>query len=214
MFAVKTKKGPKDAQDTTSYMSLKEGETSGAVQLVKINTEGQEVEIMNTGVRVVLNMKENGFERSSPAPSAARGGLPGLITPRTLPGMVPPPMPAGLSSPPATQTVADMSSPSNPSRNSTSGRDLVVGGGPMRPSGSTPPVVNTASTTVGGNPGGSTLVAGGKPNTPVAIPMPPGLGAIPIPAPGSMQPPNSTPPNTTAPRTPVMPPMPTMPGQP
>lgn len=84
MFAVKTKDEKK--QETTSYMSLTNGEVLGPVELIKISPSGDEVEIKNSGTRVVLTMKDNGFEGKT-AP-AARGGAPlppGVGVPRTIP---------------------------------------------------------------------------------------------------------------------------------
>jgi hypothetical protein len=84
MFAVKTKDEKK--QETTTYMSLTNGEVLGPVELLKISPSGDEVEIKNSGTHVVLNMKDNGFEGK--AAPAARGGaaLPAGVLPRTLPG--------------------------------------------------------------------------------------------------------------------------------
>jgi hypothetical protein len=78
MFAVKIKE-PKDPkvkaaappQETTVYLCLVEGEISGPVQLLKIKKGGDEVEIMNSGTRMTLNMKENGFAKDTSSP--ARG---------------------------------------------------------------------------------------------------------------------------------------------
>ena len=75
MFAYKAKDAQK--KETTTYISLAEGETSGPVQLVKINPNGEEVEILNTGVHVVLNMKDNGFTNPGvPAAAGAPGPWP------------------------------------------------------------------------------------------------------------------------------------------
>jgi hypothetical protein len=91
MFAVRFKpsKDPKvvaaaGAQETTTYMCLAEGDTSGPVQLLKIMKGGEEVEIVNSGTRMTLTMKENGFAKdSAPRGGGAAGGV------RTLPGATP-----------------------------------------------------------------------------------------------------------------------------
>ena len=75
LFAVTSKPGAKPAKETpdTKYLSLSEGDRDpSGVELVKIMRGGENVEILNSGTRMVLNQKDNGFEEKS-AP-AGRGG--------------------------------------------------------------------------------------------------------------------------------------------
>ena len=151
MFAVQYKeardpgaKGVAAAQPTTSYICLKENETEGSVQLLRIMKDGAEVEIMNAGTRMVLNMKENGFAKEQ-AGAARGGGPPGL---RQLPGGNPNlNMPAGLPGQPAAQNAA------------YDGGGIYVGGN----TGNTGRGVNVAGMNVG-NMGGGTIT-GGAPQT-------------------------------------------------
>ena len=109
MFAVESKE-PKDpnarraaaaaSQETTTYMCLAEGDTSGPVQLLKIMKGGDEVEIMNSGTRMTLTMKENGFASDKP-PAGKGGGTAAVI--HNLPGannFPPPTMPGQLGAQP------------------------------------------------------------------------------------------------------------------
>jgi len=198
MFDVKSKEagvkpgvGP---QETTAYMCLAEGDTSGPVQLLKIMKGGEEVEIVNSGTRLTLTMKENGFAKELSAP---RGGGPAGAM-RTLPAVNPNiPMPASM-----------------PGRAGAPQADygkLSVGGfgGEWYPGS-----VNMAGRNAAGIiRGGNDLAA--SPATPA---VPTGMNALPNNAPGNLGsasslPPNNTPIATIPTRNVEMPPVPPMPGQ-
>jgi hypothetical protein len=218
MFAYKTKDAQKK-QETTTYISLAEGETSGPVQLVKINPNGEEVEILNTGVHVVLNMKDNGFANPG-APAASAPALPAGV--RQLPGgiVIPgqPAMPGqpGTSGPPGGGGVNVGQGGGSPFGGGggkgvmVSGQGNTTGGQPNN-FGSTQPVMNlngldlptsTANASrvrIGGNQ------TANNPTTPANV--------ITYPIPGtSVMPPNYTPPPTGNP-TGIVPPLPPIPGQ-
>ena len=101
MFAVQTTDARK--QETTAYMSLTNGEALGPVELLRISPDGDEVEILNSGTRVVLNMKDNGFEKTSPAGGLAPLGM------RQLPGSLGTQMPSAQTPPAAPPTTYDAS---------------------------------------------------------------------------------------------------------
>ncbi len=103
MFAIKptaakpaARGGKPEAPEETKFISLKINETEGPVQLLKINPTGDEVEIMNSGTKVTMNIKDNGYAKMAPAAPAAPT-MPGL---RGLPGgpimpVAPPAVPQG-----------------------------------------------------------------------------------------------------------------------
>jgi hypothetical protein len=208
MFAVKTTDAKK--QETTTYMSLTNGEALGPVELVRISPNGDEVEIMNSGTRVVLNMKDNGFEKTSPAAPVAPA-LPGF---RQLPGGVQ--MPGASAQPGATPTAYDSGPGINLGRTAISpirgninvqGAGPPAGAGPVNPAALVQPVVNNPVVSLGANTGVSGIKTSG-PATPANNPV----AANPFNAPmGGGTPPNSTPPPTITTR--IAPPIPPMPGQ-
>ena len=98
MFAVKSKEaGVKPGvglQETTAYMCLAEGDTSGPVQLLKIMKGGEEVEIVNSGTRMTLSMKDNGFAKETPlsrsgGPAGNDAYLPGTNPNIPMPALMP-----------------------------------------------------------------------------------------------------------------------------
>ena len=135
MFALKTKDAKK--QETTSYLSLAEGEKSGQVEVVRIAPSGDEVEIINSGTRVVMNMKDNGFEKKSPAAPAATP-LPGV---RQLPGSSGAQLPGGPAQAAAAATPYDgvinvgrrAGSPPSGSSINVQGPGSSTGGGAINP---------------------------------------------------------------------------------
>jgi len=227
MFAAKYKEprepGAKIAagQDTTSYICLKENETEGAVQLLKIMKDGEEVEIMNSGTRMLLNMKENGFAKEQTA--GARGGGPPGMRQLGNPNMN---MPTGLPGQPGAQNagydggiyvggnaggtgrgginVAGVNA-ANP------GGGTVIGGAPQ----GNQPGISPQAASGGYN---STMVGGAaRTVNPVTTAVSPGLNSISMNSGNlgsqSSLPPNSTPPPTTPMRNVTMPPPLPLPGQ-
>jgi hypothetical protein len=96
IFAIKQnapKGGPRGAKPEapaeTTFISLKINETGGPVQLLKISPAGDEVELLNSGTKVTMNLKDNGYNKLAPA-APAGPIVPGM---RGLPGG--PIMPAG-----------------------------------------------------------------------------------------------------------------------
>ncbi len=219
MFAVKYKKTAKEPESTT-YMSLTEGQEQGPVALLEIAPGGDEVTIMNsTSTRQVLTMKDNGFGSKS----AGGGGPP-------PPNVIPKPATTagGGTSLAATIAAAGGLGSGNSGVNvgSTTGGqssrhtgDMIVGG-PSAPS-RTPTTTTTtpqAITVATGNVyagstaayGGGISVGGAYTTTPTPTPPQPGptpqlgitnFGGTPLnfATPGTLQPGG------------IMPPMPTLP---
>jgi hypothetical protein len=80
LFAVSYKPSAKPSKDApeTKYLRLSEGEKDPClVELVKIMRGGEEVEILNSGTRMVLNQKDNGFDKPA---TPGGGGPPGMRT--------------------------------------------------------------------------------------------------------------------------------------
>jgi hypothetical protein len=205
MFAVSTKKTPKDPKETTSYYSLAEGEVGGPVKVLKISPDGNEVTILNSDTQVVLTMKDNGFDSKPTAPAGP--GTPGVIRTATpirgnpaVPTM--PAMPAPSAAPGSQAINLGNSTGGGPS----SRTEMIVGGNmgvaASRTASPQPIVASSGST-------GDLKIGGFTP--PPAAPTAPGPNPIPIPNPT----PGGTPPNYATPgpiRTDVpMPPMPTLP---
>jgi hypothetical protein len=61
---------PKNATDEPTYFNLGEGERDGILELRKIDYEQQEVEIVNSGTPMRLNMQEDGFKANAAATTA------------------------------------------------------------------------------------------------------------------------------------------------
>jgi hypothetical protein len=240
MFAVKVKEpkevGAKNAaggQETTKYITLKETDiwhsldSQAAVELMRIAPGGDEVEIINSGTRQVLTLKDNGFEKKIPK-GGGGGGPPGL---RQIPGGNPNlPMPVGVPGQPVTQNAAygggiigggpggiiggGRGGNMNPS-------GIIGGGAPMNASGPVPPQPGGMTVPSGYATGNtSPIVSGGAralPN-PFSAPPPSGMNAISISSPGnlgsaaSLQP-NSTPVGGSSNYRGPLPPAPPIPGQ-
>lgn len=104
LFAVKEKKpdpaNPRAMVETTSYLKMSVGDKTDPVELLKINMGGDEVEIMNSGTHVTLNLKDNGFEPKA-GPGGTNSSGPAGMVPRSLPGGANPAMPAGQPGQPA-----------------------------------------------------------------------------------------------------------------
>ncbi len=207
MFAVRVKpsKDPRVAaaagpQETTTYLCLAEGDTEGPVQLLKITKGGEEVEIMNSGTRMTLNMKDNGFAKESPAP---RGGGPaGMV--RNLPGANPNiPMPGPMQGQ-AGAAGGDYGGlkVAGAANESYRGGVNVAGFNGANP---------TGGTLIGGNRGGTpqtistpgannSVFVGGAPNVaanPIASTAPTGMKIPAFNSPGNLGSPASLPPNNT-----------------
>jgi hypothetical protein len=222
MFAVESKE-PKDPkvkpaaaapQETTTYMCLAEGDTSGPVQLLKIMKGGDEVEIMNSGTRMTLNMKENGFGTDK-AP-AGKGGGPAAVIHNSgaNPNFPPPTMPGQPAAQPGGNGGIISGGAGGDSYrggfNAAGVNAANPGGGTL--SGGAP--VNRAglssSTSFGGNTGG--IMSGGATvaANPVTSTAPNGLNAFSISSGGlgsqSSMTPNNSPMSTTPLRNVVPPP--------
>jgi hypothetical protein len=59
---------PKGPKDSWSYFNLAEGERDGILELVKISPDEKEAEVINSGTRMMLTVKDDGF-----SPAAAKG---------------------------------------------------------------------------------------------------------------------------------------------
>jgi len=213
MFAISIKKSPKDPKETTSYVSLKEGEkggpSGGELELLKIDAKQEEVTVLNSGTRVVLTMRDNGFE-SKPTAAAGTPGPAGLqrtpATPirgnpavPTMPGM---PAPSAAPGPQAINLGSTTGGGGPSSRT-----DMIVGG-----VGGVTANKTVATAPVVASSGSSSDLRIGGYTPPPATPAVPGLNATPIsPTPGGT-PPNFAPANPTPPRPgELMPPMPQLP---
>ncbi len=64
-------------QTKPDYLTMREGEKDGAVEVVRIDPDAGEVEILNGGVRKVLTFKEDGLKPSGTQPAVA--GVPGAV---------------------------------------------------------------------------------------------------------------------------------------
>ena len=58
----------KDPKDPPRYITLAEAERSDVLEVTKIFKEEGEVEVINTGIKMVLNFKNNGNKGPSPSP--------------------------------------------------------------------------------------------------------------------------------------------------
>jgi hypothetical protein len=195
-------------------MSLKEGDSSGPVQLLKIGPGGEEVTILNTGNRVVLNMRDNGFGSTKTAAPGAPVPA-GLLRQPPVSGIpasptIPTAMMPGQLVTPGVNTGINLGAPG---ASSSSRTDISVAGRGTAPGTiNYPGVQQTVASTVapaislGANNGGNATMVSGAFN-----PAPPSasatLNATPAAVPGAM-PPNSTPPNTIPVRNGITPPFP------
>ncbi|MBI3877194.1 MAG: hypothetical protein HY300_14765, partial [Verrucomicrobia bacterium] len=65
-------------QTKPDYLSLREGEKDGAVEVVRIDVDAGEVEITNGGIKKVLDFKTDGLKPATPAAiPAMAGAIPG-----------------------------------------------------------------------------------------------------------------------------------------
>jgi len=223
MFAVITTDDKKQA--VTTYMSLTNGEALGPVELIKISPSGDEVEIKNSGTRMVLNLKKDGFEATASAsPAPARGSTPAPAAVRPLiPGIVTPAVPAQSMAPAAQTGRGVMLGALGSSYSGGGGRGVIVGGntGPAaatavnsmvsaQPNASAPGVF--PQTYLGANNFGGGVQSGGyeAPKNPAATFTSGGAVNYPMSAPSSAipQPHNSTPTGPPPPPGVPMPPMP------
>lgn len=166
MFAVKVKKTAKDPE-TTTYLSLTEGQTEGPVELLKIAPGGDEVTILNSGTRQVLNMKDNGFGSKGASPAA---GPPGLI--KNNPASPAPGSPIPMAAAPAQGPVTTIGNVGRNAGGGTSSRfsgDPIIGGAaePGRATTTTSAAVVTSAGTGGTSSSGSSgLIIAGATITP------------------------------------------------
>ncbi len=85
-------------QQKPDYLSLREGEKDGAVEVVRIDVDAGEVEITNGGIKKILDFKNDGLKPATPAANPAMaaaipGGGPGGQQNST--GGFAPPQPGG-----------------------------------------------------------------------------------------------------------------------
>ena len=73
---------PKDKKDNPTYFNLAEGERQGILEVVKIDPVGQKVEVINSGARATLTIKDDSLAKSEGSPPEGAAG-PGE---RRLPG--------------------------------------------------------------------------------------------------------------------------------
>lgn len=71
----------KDAKEPPRYVSLAEGDKEGALELIKISEKEGEAQVKNTGVEMVLSLKNNGFKPGASAapPVAAASSAPASV---------------------------------------------------------------------------------------------------------------------------------------
>jgi hypothetical protein len=72
LFAIPSK----DPKEPTSYSNLAEGEQDGVLEVVKIFEDKEEVDVVNSGIRMTLSFKNNSFNPPKPV-----GGVPGQPAP-------------------------------------------------------------------------------------------------------------------------------------
>ncbi len=89
---------PNNRTQNPQYLSMREGETQGDIQVLEIDDKENTVKIVNAGTTAVLSFKENGFTTPT---AAAMPGNP--LMPRGIPGVLPTPgalpTPGGLPVP-------------------------------------------------------------------------------------------------------------------
>src|SRR5207247_5404642 len=83
---------PNSRTQNPQYLSMRENETQGDIQVLEIDDKENTVKIVNAGTPVVLTFKENGFTTPT---AAAMPGNP--LMPRGVPGALP--IPGGLPMP-------------------------------------------------------------------------------------------------------------------
>jgi hypothetical protein len=76
----------KDNKETTIYLTLAPGEKEHDVELVKIRSDKEEVDVINAGIPQTLTVKSNTFAQTgAPAAHFERGGAPAM--PSGIPGL-------------------------------------------------------------------------------------------------------------------------------
>src|SRR6185436_12361256 len=99
---------PNNRTQNPQFLSMREGETQGDIQVLEIDDKENSVKIVNAGVQAVLTFKDNGY--ATPTMAAMPGnptmphGIPGIPTPGALPnpgilpapGIVPAPTTPGM----------------------------------------------------------------------------------------------------------------------
>src|SRR5439155_6110842 len=83
---------PGKSDKSPQYLTLRENETQGDIQVLEMDDKENTVKIVNAGVTAVLTFKENGYTTPT---AAAMPGNP--LMPRGVPGVLP--TPGGLSAP-------------------------------------------------------------------------------------------------------------------
>ena len=114
LLAVKAKTGNPTAPESTTFLTMAEGEKDDVIELIKMYPGEEKVDISDAvSTPMTLSMKENGFNAAAPAAAAAGGRagirqigtpagqtpMPGVpVTGATLPGVVPSQQPQQLRS--------------------------------------------------------------------------------------------------------------------
>jgi hypothetical protein len=198
LLSVTLKTGDPKMPESTSYLTLAEGEKEGVgeegkevvEELVKVYADEEKIDLVNSGTPMTLSMKDNGYE-AKPAPAAApggRGGTPAILN-RTIPTAVPQPLPpvggqpAMGAAPVGGENLGGggtMIGGGGMNRGSFGGSSTVIGGGSGLSTG-----FQTTQTAFSGLSsrtsfgGGETMIGGGQQPAPAAqptaIPLSPGL---------------------------------------
>jgi hypothetical protein len=133
---------PNNRTQNPQFLSMREGESQGDIQVLEIDDKENTVKIVNAGVQAVLTFKDNGY--ATPTMAAMPGnplmphGIPGIPTPGALPnpgilpapGIVPAPTTPGIK----TAGVTPTGNPANDALAARYGLQTTVGNTP----GSTP----------------------------------------------------------------------------
>lgn len=104
LLAVTMKSGNSQTPEA-SFLTMSEGEKQGVVELLKVYPSEEKVEIVDSGTKMTLSMKDNGFKSKPGAAAAAgqRGGAPAVrpagIQP-SPPGVTPQPGLPGMGAAP------------------------------------------------------------------------------------------------------------------
>ena len=87
---------PNNRTQNPQYLSMREQETQGDIQVLEIDDKENTVKVLNAGIPAVLTFKENGY--ATPTMAAMPGtalmphGIPGVVPGLAVPGIVPAPM--------------------------------------------------------------------------------------------------------------------------
>jgi hypothetical protein len=175
-LSVKVKTGNSTMSERISYLTMGEGDKEGVVEVIKIFPVEERVDINNSGTRMTLTMKENGY-KNDPAPApGGRGAGPGGPGVRQIgtPGTVQPGVPGLPGAAALTPSQAQIAGGGNNSSALILGSSR-NGSGANTPTPNTGGTVNTVAQQQSGyqfnNYGtGGGLVTGGRSTPPVVTP--------------------------------------------